>query len=137
MNIVKISDLNNRHIEELHFFLEKNNNAIQSFRYYNKRDFSVIKNHICTFLYYIKDEVIGYGHLDFYDDKIWLGIMVGDNHIGLGLGSQIMNHLIQQTLKPIFLSVDKTNHRAQHLYNKFNFVIIEENDKNYIMLKNG
>lgn len=137
MTIVKISDSNKKHIEELQSFLEKNNNGIQTFRYYNKRDFSVIKNHMCTFLYYIEDEVVGYGHLDIDDEKIWLGIMVGDKHIGLGLGNQIMNHLIQQTPNPIFLSVDKTNHRAQHLYNKFQFVIIEENNKNYIMLKNG
>jgi hypothetical protein len=131
-----ISSNNHSDLEEVKKFIESNPNGCKNFRYFLKRDISIIKNHIFTCLYYDNNEVIGYGHLDYEDGKIWLGIIISDNHKSKGFGSLIMDDLVSKTEKPIYLSVDADNKIAQQLYKNKKFFIFKENNKNIIMVRN-
>ena len=73
-----IQELDLSSLIELDEFIKSNINGAKTFRYFSKRPYSVIKNHIYTCLYYIDDVCVGYGHLDFEDKKTWLGIIVSD-----------------------------------------------------------
>ncbi len=122
-------------IEELKQFISNNPEGCKSFRYYSSRPFEVIKNHIHTILYYDENyECIGYGHLDFENDLVWLGIIVGDLYISKKFGNEIMDHLISLSKNNIHLTVDKENKRGINLYIKKNFSILEENKTNYLMI---
>jgi RimJ/RimL family protein N-acetyltransferase len=117
-------------------FIKSNPKGGKTFRYFSKRDLSVISNHIFTCLYYNNNnDIIGYGHLDFESDKIWLGIIVSDEYHGRGYGGLIMDDLISQTSEPIYLSVDNDNEIAFRLYKNKGFSIFEENNKYKIMIK--
>jgi hypothetical protein len=131
-----ISSNNDEDLNEVKKFIESNPKGCVNFRYYLKRDISVIKNHIFTCLYYNNETVIGYGHLDYEDGKIWLGIIISDENKSKGFGSMIMDDLLSITEEPIYLSVDKDNKIAQRLYNNKKFIIFKENNKNIIMVKN-
>jgi hypothetical protein len=131
-----ISSNNGEDLEEVKKFILSNPNGCKNFRYFQKRDFSVIKNHIFTCLYYSNENVIGYGHLDYEDGKIWLGIIISDNNKSKGFGNIIIDDLISKTKKPIYLSVDKDNEIAQRLYKNKKFIIFKENNKNIIMIRN-
>jgi ribosomal protein S18 acetylase RimI-like enzyme len=114
-------------------FLTINENATKTFRYYNKRNFNVISDHIYTALYFDGDNVIGYGHLDKGTANVWLGIIVSDNYRGLGVGSEIIDDLIVNYNGEITLSVDKGNLPAINLYKKKKFTTINTTDKIIIM----
>ena len=121
--------------ELLSDFLKSNSKALEKFRYYKNRDFSVIKNHLYTKLYYNSDdECVGYGHLDL-EDKIWLGIMVADKFVRMGYGEIIIEDLLNQGYQDIYLTVDKDNNPAFNLYKKKNFQILEETENHYLMKK--
>jgi ribosomal protein S18 acetylase RimI-like enzyme len=132
-----ISSRNDNDIEDVKKFIESNPIGCENFRYYLKRDISVIQNHIFTCLYYNNENVVGYGHLDYEDGKIWLGIFVSDDSKSKGFGGMIMDDLLSKTDETIYLSVDKNNKIAQRLYKNKKFLIFKENDKNIIMIKNG
>jgi len=132
-----LNHTNNEDLNSLKKFISSNPKGCEKFRYYLNRDFSVLNNHIFTCLYYKDDELIGYGHLDEENGKIWLGIMVSDNKKSKGYGNLIIDDLLQQTNEPIYLSVDNDNEIAYHLYKKKNFNTLEENNKYKIMKKNG
>jgi len=121
-------------IYELKKFIENNPESCKTFRYFSSRPFEIIKNHLETILYFIDDECVGYGHLDKEDNKIWLGIMVSDSYHSKGLGNKIMDHLLSLHSDEIFLTVDKVNDKGVNLYKKKNFVILKENEKNYLMV---
>ena len=118
---------------ELDEFIKSNINGVKTFRYFSKRPYTVIKNHIYTCLYYIHDVCVGYGHLDYEDEKTWLGIMVSDNEIGKKIGDQIMDDLIHNSKEDIHLSVDISNNSAVYLYKKKGFEILEKKINYYIM----
>lgn len=120
---------------ELKKFLDSNPNGTKNFRYFEKRPFDVLKNHIFTGLYYKDNILLGYGHLDYDSDKIWLGIIVSDENQSKGHGNNIIDSLISKTKKNIHLSVDKENIKARKLYEKKGFEIIKENENNFIMIK--
>jgi predicted GNAT family acetyltransferase len=125
-------------LQELIKLLESSPESKKTFRYYNNRDFSVLNNHLYSAIYYDEnDNIVGYGHLDSDDDKIWLGIIIQDDFHSKGYGNYIMDDLLLQTDKPIFLSVDVDNPVAQQLYKKKKFVIINRDNKKIIMVKNG
>jgi ribosomal protein S18 acetylase RimI-like enzyme len=121
---------------ELDEFIKSNVNGIKTFRYYSKRPYTIIKNHIYTCLYYIDNICVGYGHLDFEDGQIWLGIIVSDNEVGKKIGDQIMDDLIHNSKEDIHLSVDISNNSAVYLYMKKGFEIIENKINYYIMKLN-
>lgn len=125
--------------EMLKIFLKQAGNSLLSFRYYNKRDLSVLKNHILTCLLYLNDRPIGYGHLDCEDGIIWLGIAVIDEMKGKGFGKVLMEYLIEfakeNKIKKIRLSVDQNNLLAIILYKKFGFIEDLKTDKLIFMNK--
>lgn len=109
------------------------------FRYYEKRSFDYsIKNHKYTVLVKLDENIIGYGHIDYCDNKYWLGIFICDKEQNKGYGKKLIKHLIEKATElcigEIYLSVDKDNHIAFHLYQTFNFKINETYDK-YIIMK--
>jgi len=112
---------------ELDEFIKSNVIGIKTFRYYSKRPYTIIKNHIYTCLYYIDNICVGYGHLDF------LGIIVSDNEVGKKIGDQIMDDLIHNSKEDIHLSVDISNNSAVYLYKKKGFEILEKKINYYIM----
>lgn len=114
-------------------FIKSNINGVKTFRYYTERPYTIIKNHIYTCLYYLDNICVGYGHLDFEDEKTWLGIIVSDNEVGKKIGDQIMDDLILNSQNNIYLSVDITNNPAVFLYKKKGFEIIEKKINYYIM----
>ena len=118
---------------ELDEFIKSNINGIKTFRYYSKRPYTIIKNHIYTCLYYIDNICVGYGHLDFESEKTWLGIIVSDNEVGKKIGDQIMDDLILNSKNDIHLSVDINNNSAVYLYKKKGFEIMEKKINYYIM----
>lgn len=118
---------------ELDEFIKSNTNGVKTFRYYTKRPYTIIKNHIYTCLYYLDNICVGYGHLDSEDEKTWLGIIVSDNEVGKKIGDQIMDDLILNSKNDIHLSVDISNNSAVYLYKKKGFEIIEKKINYYIM----
>ncbi len=118
---------------ELDEFIKSNINGVKTFRYYTKRPYTIIKNHIYTCLYYLDNICVGYGHLDCEDEKTWLGIIVSDNEVGKKIGDQIMDDLILNSKNDIHLSVDISNNSAVYLYKKKGFEIIEKKINYYIM----
>jgi ribosomal protein S18 acetylase RimI-like enzyme len=131
MIIAEKINLNN--LKKLKLFFKKNKKSKTNFRYYNHRKFDIIKNHLITSLYYQDNVCVGYGHLDKEENKVWLGIVVDEDHQNLGIGNLIMDDLLLKHKGTIHLSVDKTNINAQKLYKKKLFTIIEENNNHYIM----
>ena len=120
---ITISDL-----DVLTNFIQSSGDSLKTFRYYEKRDFKIISNHLLTILLFFNNMPIAYGHLEKEDDKIWLGIMVSESEKGKGYGKVIMSYLIsfcmENKFSNIFLTVDKNNLNAIYLYHKFDFKII-------------
>ena len=130
--------INNKNIYLLKEFIQ--NEKSENFRYYQNRNINVIKNHILTLI--LTNEmknIIGYGHLDSEENKIWLGICVCENYRGKGYGKKIMNYILgfakDNNLEKIQLTVDKNNLVAKKLYEKNNFIIEKENEKFFKMVK--
>lgn len=115
-------------------FLQSNKVGVKSFRYFQKRPFEIINNHLYTCLYFEKNKCVGYGHLDYENEKIWLGIIVADGMLGKGYGAYIIKDLISNTKNDIHLSVDKSNLRAINLYSKIGFVNLLTNEEYSIMI---
>jgi ribosomal protein S18 acetylase RimI-like enzyme len=80
---------------------------------------------------------IGYAHIDFDDNKYWFGICILENYQNKGYGKEIMTYIFNQEkikqLDQIYLTVDKINAAAIHLYKKFNFDVIHETDTYFMM----
>lgn len=108
--------------------LDNNPNVTKTFRYYQSRTSFHFENHIYHFLAQKKNDIVGYGHLD-YDDKLWLGMFVVDKFVGLGYGKKILQTLINFSKKDINLSVDKNNISAINLYLGSGFKIYDQTDK--------
>jgi GNAT superfamily N-acetyltransferase len=134
MKIRKISKNVESDIEDLKHIIKENVLGNKTFRYFDKREFSCLDNHILTNLYYVENDCVGYGHLDHDGENVWLGIMVLDNHVGKGYGNKIFEALINSTNSDISLSVDKINIKAINLYKKYKFVIFSENEYSYKMI---
>ena len=117
-------------------FITKNKNGSKFFRYYDKREFTIIQNHIKTKLYYDDDNnYIGYGHLD-YEDKLWLGIIIADEYTGKKYANFIMHDLLSDITEDVYLTVDIENEKAINLYKKYEFTIIEKTNSYYLMFRN-
>ena len=113
----------NKHL--LTDFICNMGNSVDTFRYFQKRDLSCLKNHVISYLLLEKQKPIAYGHLDKEGENIWLGVCVIEAKTGHGLGNRMMTHLIdfaqQNKISKIRLSVDKVNTNAIKMYNKFGF----------------
>jgi ribosomal protein S18 acetylase RimI-like enzyme len=107
-------------------FLEHAGASLKGFRYFNKRSFDALKNHIVTFILEENGNALAYGHLDQDTDTVWLGICVVESRKGQGLGIRMMEELLkfadQNQIRKIKLAVDNDNLPAQSLYKKFGFL---------------
>lgn len=107
-------------------FINSMGNSSNSFRYFNSRPISIIKNHICTILLVLDNKPVGYGHLDKEGNNVWFGISIIQEYIGQGQGKLIIDYLLKKAVDlkvpEIKLSVDKENISAIRLYEKYGFV---------------
>ena len=131
-NIIEITENNNYLLNE---FL--NNSIPGTFRYFNKRSVNVISNHLITLILTDNNLPFCYAHINYDDNKYWLGICILENYQGKGYGKKIMeyifNHEKIKNIDKIYLTVDKINDIAIRLYKKYNFYIIEERDSYFMM----
>ncbi|MDB2701445.1 GNAT family N-acetyltransferase [Alphaproteobacteria bacterium] len=131
--ILKKVNKNNVHL--INSFLDNAQDAINTFTYYNKRNMSVVENHLVTYIGFFENQAVSYGHLDLEKKKIWLGVAVSSNYQKLGFGRSMMNKLIlfakRKKINKIHLSVSKSNLIALSLYKKFGFEICKESDNNF------
>jgi RimJ/RimL family protein N-acetyltransferase len=132
MRIIKI-DKNS--INLLNDFIANLGESSKTFRYFNTRKVSVIENHLVTIML-MDDEgkTYSYGHLEPFNNRIWLGICVIHEYIGKGFGKLILNELIkiakEMEIEVISLSVDKDNVNAINLYEKNSFIRTNEQNSN-------
>jgi ribosomal protein S18 acetylase RimI-like enzyme len=137
MEISRITVENSRYLTD---FLS--NNISTFFRYYTKRDISVIKDHLVTYIGIVKGNPVAYGHIDYSKDenKYWLGICLLEEYQGKGYGKQMMNSLIDifntTNIDTLYLTVDKNNSKAISMYKKYFFSIIAEGESYYMMCLN-
>ena len=121
-------------------FIQNSGESLKTFRYYEKRDLKIISNHLLTILLFLNNKPIAYGHLEIEDNKTWLGIMVSESEKGKGYGKVVMSHLIsfckKNKFSNIFLSVDKNNINAIHLYQKFGFEVFSEFSETSLIMQN-
>jgi len=127
-------------LQLLSAFLKDAGSSLNTFRYFGKRPLEIIQNHRYTILVLNENSTpIGYGHLDPQEDIVWLGICVAENQVGKGYGKVIMAELTQKAdfdgISELILQVDKANVSAIKLYKKFNFIISEERDGLYLIMK--
>lgn len=111
------------------------------FKYFNRRDVSVIQQHVLTVLILDDNEnPISYGHLDFDEGILWLGICVLDSLVGMGYGRYIMDYLIKyadrENIKEITLKVNTQNILALSLFKKYGFKIVDTSGVYHTMKKN-
>lgn len=137
INKGQIINVNISNITILKQFVANLGEAASSFRYFQNRPFEVISNHLCTYVLEYEGVIVGYGHLDKEEDKIWLGIAIRPEMQGNGFANVIMTALIDfargNAIKRIMLSVDNNNQSAFRLYLKYGFIIFKVNPNNKIM----
>lgn len=126
-----------RNLDVLEAFYDSLLDGRANFRYFEKRPFSITSYHVLTLIGWVSGHAVVYGHLDKEEDRVWLGIAVSDKYVGNGYGKEMMSELTRQAgergIEEIWLSVDKTNVKAEHLYRKFGFSLAEERDNFKLM----
>jgi len=137
MNLNRINENPNREAL-VNNFIQSAGDSLSSFRYFEKRDISIINEHHHTVLLYSGQEIIGYGHLDPCDlGKVWLGICLKSGHTGKGLGKMIMKNLTEYAdasgHNQINLSVDISNVGGKKLYEQFGFKVYNKTESMYFM----
>ncbi len=145
----RISDINSTRIintlslpnpeTEIDKFYSNLSEGRVNFRYFDKRDFSIIRSHLTSLLVENKGQIIGYGHLEQEDGIVWLGIAIADDMTGKGLGKIMLYSLLSAGIKlginRICLRVDLTNYNAIKLYQSFGFLKDEgANDGNSTLM---
>lgn len=120
-------------------FLLSAGKALLTFRYFNKRDTGVIKNHICTYILLEDNHPVGYGHLERENQIVWLGIAISETAQGKGYGKMMITKLLDTAkklnLEEVNLSVDFDNENAIQLYLKYGFVLQKKIDKTLFFKK--
>lgn len=132
IEVVHVTDQNKSILSQ---FIDNMGSSSDSFRYFKRRTIDAIKNHEKTLVLVREDDIVAYGHLD-REDKLWLGICVVDTEIGKGYGQMVMDHLLDDQKEPIYLTVDKANLRAVHLYEKYGFRTVRNEQTFIVMEKN-
>jgi len=101
----------------------------KTFRYFDSRDESCFDNHFYHFILNDPDPV-GYGHLDYEDGMMWLGMCVFDSFVGRGYGKLIFETLIdKRESHSLHLTVDKDNFKALNLYISKGFKIYKQTER--------
>lgn len=131
-------------IDSIKLFLENAGSSLNTFRYYEKRSFDIISEHVYTVILFDGEMPIGYGHLDDSENSntVWLGIALAEKYVGKGLGKLLLENLILEAnnlnISNIKLSVDSNNVVAICLYEKYRFKKLTEmipNQKTILMLR--
>ena len=116
-----------------------NNKLPNTFRYFNKRNIDIIKNHLITIILVDNKLPVGYAHIDFYDNTHWFGICILEKYQGNGYGKKMMKYILNiekiKNIDKIYLTVDKINTVAIKLYTNFDFNVNEIFDTYYKMIK--
>ncbi len=106
-------------------------NTFTTFRYFKSRPFDIIAQHKYTVLLKIKNELVGYAHIDF-EDKYWLGLCIANGHEGKGYGKKLIQHIFQKAeelhIPLLHLAVDLKNTIAIQLYLKMGFYEISRSE---------
>ena len=90
MNKLIYNIINTSNIKILKEFIKLNNSKY--FRYYDKRDIDIIKNHLITIIITDNDNnIIGYSHIDNENDINWFGICILDKYKGNSLKIPTLN----------------------------------------------
>ena len=145
LNIVEIKSDNIDLLDNFIIDINKNKNNTK-FRYYKKRDSSIIQNHIITVLLFDCDKVaVGYAHIDYDNDNnnntYWFGIYLEEEYRNKKNGDLLLKYLLSHNnlfnIDEIKLTVDIDNINAIKLYknNGFNIVNIENINTYYLMEK--
>jgi hypothetical protein len=87
--IIKIKENNKFLLDD---FLK--NKIPTTFRYFTKRDSTIIKNHILTLVLMTENKPIGYAHIDNENNKYWLGICIIDEYQNKGYGKILINYIL-------------------------------------------
>ncbi|MBO6516172.1 MAG: GNAT family N-acetyltransferase [Bacteroidia bacterium] len=127
---IEVVSIDSSNAEGITEFLEIAKTAKASFRYFESRPLTIIEHHKATYLVRLDNQYVGYGHLDYENEIVWLGIAIADDYQGLGLAKVIMSTLVStaklQKLRQIRLSVDQDNIRAIKLYDDFGFKVVKK-----------
>ena len=145
LNIVEIKTDNIFLLDNFIINITKNNNNT-NFRYYNKRESSIIQNHIITVLLFDSDKLaIGYAHIDYdnndNNNKYWFGIYLEEEYRNKKNGDLLLKYLLSHNklfnIDEIKLTVDIDNINAIKLYKNNGFDIVNTNTINsyYLMKK--
>ena len=107
-----------------------------TFRYFKTRTVDqCLETHALTLVGTVDGVAIAYGHLD---DR-WIGLCVVPEHQGKGWGSRILKFLMDYAdlsdIRPLRLSVDKTNTTAYQMYTRRGFAVVRETSASYFMEK--
>ena len=140
--MVKIESLELKigNISLINQFLINAGRSLETFRYFEKRSLESINSHLITYVLIKEMQVIGYGHLERENEKVWLGIAIVESQMGMGYGLYMMDSLLdfarKQQIGQVHLSADKVNIGAIKLYEKVGFINIEElSEKAFLMKK--
>jgi GNAT superfamily N-acetyltransferase len=144
---MKLEIINQNNIHYLEEFIK--NDLPSTFRYFNNRDATIIKNHKLTVVLLLPekltcsqvlnnlDKPVAYAHIDYAENKYWFGICILPEYQNKGWGKYILKYVIEYAKKininNIYLTVDIINIPGITLYKKFNFNIIETRLTNYLM----
>jgi RimJ/RimL family protein N-acetyltransferase len=135
---LEIIDIGIEKVDLVLNFLENAGQSLDTFRYFNSRNVEIIKHHMTTKIVKLNQSVIGYGHLEEENGKVWLGISMTESHSGRGYGKILLSHLIEHAVKlsinNIYLTVDKKNNFAIEFYNKAGFKKIEDISEKVILM---
>jgi sugar phosphate isomerase/epimerase len=129
MQFTRINSSNTNLLEK---FVSSAGKSLETFRYFSSRPFSIVKNHVCTWVIVESGQVEAYGHLDKEGDTVWLGIAVAEHAKGKGFGKKMMQRLMDAALAlglpKVKLSVDHVNAAAIKLYLDAGFRLIEKRE---------
>lgn len=118
-------------------YMTRNTNKItrkEQFEWYENLN----KSELIPYLFYKKNKKIGYGIIRVEEDCCLVTGGLIDKMRGNGLGSVLFNLLCEESLKfknEVRLEVLKTNIRAFSLYKNIGFVVTDESDTLYYMVK--
>lgn len=120
--------------QDIKKIVDENIECKKTFRYFDSRTEECFDDHIYHFI--LEDpKPVGYGHLDFDSNKLWLGMCVFDEYVGKGYGKTILENLIYNKGKnKLYLSVDKDNFKAINLYLSNGFKIYSHTQKIFYCL---
>jgi ribosomal protein S18 acetylase RimI-like enzyme len=91
-------------------------------------------NNLCFVLDY-NDNVVGYCRFDFEDDKYRTSIAIDHNFKGKGLGYKLLKTSIEKIGpgKEILAEIQLNNESSLKIFQKNNFKIYSQDDKNYYL----